>query len=275
MLKAVLRTRRNIDISKYFKLTAFMKKKSVGYKAKKSRVLNREDIDKFLVEALDEHYLMTKVLLIMGYTGACRREEITNILIDDIEDKKTMLLIKIPNTKTNNPRSFIINGEKELNLYRKYIALRPTNVPHRRLFINYNKGKCNKQPVGIHTVGNAPSKIATFLRLPNPEEYTGHCFRRSSATLLANGGADIIHLKRHGGWSSSQVAEGYIEDSVQNKIDIANKIQKAGISNTEIVSETHYNVSSSKNLTSTNNFETPCLQISNTNNCTFNITIQK
>ncbi|KAJ8976477.1 hypothetical protein NQ317_013698 [Molorchus minor] len=38
----------------------------------------------------------------------------TNIFSDDIEDKKTMLLFKIPNTKTNSPISFIINGEKGL-----------------------------------------------------------------------------------------------------------------------------------------------------------------
>ena len=55
-------------------------------------------------------------------------------------------------------------------------------------------------------------------------EYTGHCFRRTSATTLVNAGADITTLKRHGGWKSSQVAEGYIENSLQNKIDIANQL---------------------------------------------------
>jgi hypothetical protein len=31
-------------------------------------------------------------------------------------------------------------------------------------------------------------------------------------------------LKRHGGWRSSSVAEGYIEDSLANKIEISKKI---------------------------------------------------
>ncbi|EFA04789.1 hypothetical protein TcasGA2_TC014838 [Tribolium castaneum] len=66
--------------------------------------------------------------------------------------------------------------------------------------------------------------IAQFLKLPNDIEYTGHSFRRSSATLLANAGADLSVLKRHGGWRSSSVAEGYIEDSLQNKIHISKKI---------------------------------------------------
>lgn len=38
--------------------------------------------------------------------------------------------------------------------------------------------------------------------------------------LLANFGADISVLKRHGGWRSNSVAEAYIEDSLLNKINI-------------------------------------------------------
>jgi hypothetical protein len=40
-----------------------------------------------------------------------------------------------------------------------------------------------------------------------------------------NGGGDITALKRHGGWRSNTVAEGYIEDSVNEKIKTARKIQ--------------------------------------------------
>src|SRR5699024_2266857 len=53
----------------------------------------------------------------------------------------------------------------------------------------------------------------------------GHSMRRSSATLLANAGGDILTLKRHGRWRSSTVVEGYIEDSESSKIDIAKRIQ--------------------------------------------------
>ena len=52
-----------------------------------------------------------------------------------------------------------------------------------------------------------PQKIAQFLKLTNPELYTGHCFRRTSATLLIDAGGDITALKRHGGWKSTAVTE--------------------------------------------------------------------
>lgn len=52
----------------------------------------------------------------------------------------------------------------------------------------------------------------------------GHSFRRTSATLLADAGADLFTLKRHGGWKSNSVAEGYVDNSFGNKLKISNQI---------------------------------------------------
>ncbi|KAJ8912994.1 hypothetical protein NQ315_002871, partial [Exocentrus adspersus] len=64
MLRATLNIYNKVDIGTYFKLRAFLKRQSDGYRAKKSRVLEREDIHKFLVEAPDDTYLSTKVTFI-------------------------------------------------------------------------------------------------------------------------------------------------------------------------------------------------------------------
>lgn len=111
-----------------------------------------------------------------------------------------------------------------MDIYRKYIKLRPTNAVSTHLFLNYRNGKCFQQVVGKGAIGKWPSKIATYLKLEEPNDYTGHAFRRTSATFLVNKGVDVLGLKRHGGWRSSTVAEGYVEDSLQNKIEFADKI---------------------------------------------------
>lgn len=151
------------------------------------------------------------------------------MLIDDIEDKGSILIIKIPNTKTHIERTFIVSRGGEENLdyisfYRKYVGLRPPNSTTRRFFLRYKNGQCVNQVIGINTFSTIPREIATFLKLPNATNYTGHCFRRSSATLLADAGADITTLKRLGGWRSATVAEGYLEDSIQNKTKISQQI---------------------------------------------------
>lgn len=61
MLKATLYIKKNIDFKQYSKVTAFLKKKSVGYKPKVSEVFSREQCDTFLQKADDNEYLMIKV----------------------------------------------------------------------------------------------------------------------------------------------------------------------------------------------------------------------
>lgn len=61
MLKSTLLHYNNVDISPYSRLTAFLKEKSVGFESKKFKVFSAEEINRFLAEAQDEHYLAMKV----------------------------------------------------------------------------------------------------------------------------------------------------------------------------------------------------------------------
>lgn len=63
MLRTTLYINHNIDISKYLKLKAFLKRKNDGYKPKKSAVLTTQQINDFITRASDEQFLLTKVNL--------------------------------------------------------------------------------------------------------------------------------------------------------------------------------------------------------------------
>ena len=121
--------------------------------------------------------------------GACRRAELTNLILKDVTDEESCFKMVIPNTKISLT-FYIIEGDIEgicmVKIVRKYIQLRPKNCDHQRFFVTYRNSKCIKQPIGINTIGSVPSKIAEFLHLPNHKEYTEYCFRRSSTSLLAN-----------------------------------------------------------------------------------------
>ncbi len=217
--------------------------------------------------------------MILGVSGACRREELYNITLNDIEDRDSFIIVKIPNTKTHIQRSFTItNVENEtihyLEIIRKYIRLRPSDVKSARMFLNFLKGKCTKQVVGKGTIGKWPMIIAKYLKLGNPTDYTGHSFRRTSATLLANKGVDILGLKRHGGWKSSAVAESYVEDSLQNKIQFAGKILHG---NTDSSSANSTSVSCATFSVNANDPDkaTFPITIKNCDNCTFNFNVNK
>lgn len=144
--------------------------------------------------------------------------------VDDIQDLGSAIHITIPDNKTRKPRSFTIVGEQYISMYKKYAALRPEGMNEKRFFLKFVNGRCCRIVMGIHKISTVPKEVAVFLKLPSATEYTGHCLRRTSATLLVDAGADITCLKRHGGWKSTSVAEGYIEESMTNKKDTAKKI---------------------------------------------------
>ncbi|CAH1375312.1 uncharacterized protein [Tenebrio molitor] len=228
-LKSTLLIKEQVDISKFLSLKTFLKREYSTYTPIKSNVLEREHFNKFLEDAPDKIYLLIKVALVMGIGGGCRMDELHKMKIDDIEDRDNILIIQVPETKTNKKRMFTIVdntkiGVSKLALYKKYSDLRPANTPTKSFFLGYRNEKCTKQVVGINTFYKMPRMIAEFLKLPLPESYTGHCFRRSSATLLANTGANTLMMKRHGGWKSNSVVEGYIDESVENKKEICNRI---------------------------------------------------
>jgi integrase len=131
-----------------------------------------------------------KVALIMGIMGACRSKEMHAMKLEDIQDLEKAFLITIPNTKTNSVRQFTVTGSFH-KICKKYADLRPANVTTSSFFLNYQHGRCTPQKIGINKFGLMGKQIATYLNLPNANLYTGHCFRRSSATMPADiGGYD-------------------------------------------------------------------------------------
>lgn len=163
--------------------------------------------------------------LILGINGACRCIELYNLTIKDMTCHDHEMWVKLRDTKTKTDRVFVVKNEN-LPIIQKYQTLRPPATTCDKFFLQYRNGKCHNQVIGRHKMSKFPKDIATFLNLANSENYTGHSFRRTSATLLADSGANLVSLKRHGGWKSDKVAEGYIEESKASKREINTQINK-------------------------------------------------
>ncbi|KAJ8914288.1 hypothetical protein NQ315_011023, partial [Exocentrus adspersus] len=84
-------------------------RKSDGFKSKKSKILTSKNINDFLEHAPDDKYLFMKVALIIGISGACRKQELRNIKPSDIQDTGKNLIINIRDSKTKRQRSFVVS----------------------------------------------------------------------------------------------------------------------------------------------------------------------
>ena len=113
--------------------------------------------------------------------------------------------------------------------------------------------------MGRNAVAKVPSYIAEFLKLDNPTEYTSHCFRRSSATALADSGASLPSLKRQFRWKSDAVAMGYIDQSKKHKLEVAQTLT------------INKNISNSQNISSTSQAHSKQVHIQNCSNIVINL----
>lgn len=137
------------------------------------------------------------MILLFGIYGACTRSELANLYSDNIKDIGEFILVIMQDTNGKLKRQFLITDHDTLfkgcDLYRKYAKLRPSNLENGRFLLNYKNGICSRLVVGHNRIGGTPRKIAEFLNLNNPEKYTGHCFRRSSALIFGEKGVVLLN----------------------------------------------------------------------------------
>ena len=164
--------------------------------------------------------------MIFGLLGACRTDELVNCCVQDLQYKNDMILVNVPDSKNHESRSFVINGAY-LNYVKKYAELRPAHTTRERFFLQYRKGKCIDQVIGKNAFVTMSKSIARYLNLPNPEKYTSHCYRRTSATVFVDNGAYTFELQRLGGWKSAAVAQSYVDESMRNKKQAADRFSTA------------------------------------------------
>ncbi|KAJ8687807.1 hypothetical protein QAD02_023601 [Eretmocerus hayati] len=216
ILKTMIQRKEDVSIGDFHKLNKFLKANKVGFEPTKAAALTTEEIKYFMTNADDEEYLFEKAVVVAAVSGALRRHELVDMAPAHIRDAGTHLVVQVPKTKTHIQRVFTINNPFR-KIILKYAALRPARAPEDRFFLNYSGGRCTRQAVGINKMGGVPRRIATYLQSPDPQRYTGHSFRHSSATFLVDAGGSMEDLKRHGGWKSDSSASGYLQHSEAKK----------------------------------------------------------
>ena len=219
---------------------------------KQASVFTMEQIEMFVLNAPETLDIrIKKIAALVAIQGALRISEVVNIGYDDVTFlNNASMSIRIKCSKTDQAGkgySFIITPNVNAQLYavlrmRTYMELIETK--NGRLFRSATKaGKLGKQPIGVNSMAAIPRFIATFLELPNVDEFSGHSFRRTSATLLSEKGMGLLELKQHGRWKSTAVCERYVDNTVVKKMKTSNLLQNvdegSASSNDEIVTFTN------------------------------------
>ncbi|KAJ8669542.1 hypothetical protein QAD02_000801 [Eretmocerus hayati] len=213
MIKACMKAYDNKDVGGYIHVNSFMKTHSKRHKPKKSYVFTALQLQQFFQNASNEEYLLIKALVAVGVIGCCRKGELVKMLMSYVTAMPDAYLIRIPAevTKTLTENTFMVVGPF-YTVLKRYLEARK-KINHERFFLTQRDGVFINSPAGDKTVSNAFKVVATFLKLPEPERYTGHCIRRTSATVYAETSCNDRELMRHGRWKNIQCASGYVQDT--------------------------------------------------------------
>ena len=137
----------------------------------------------------------------------------------------------------------------------KYLELlqecHPDGEDDQPLFLRATKSGLGKQPMGQNHVGHICKKVAAELGLDKPHTYTGHSFRRSSATQAANRGATSVMMKGQYGWVHEGTALKYIDVTDERPIKMAELLTEEKLTVSTSSASTRESFSGQKESTAT------------------------
>lgn len=222
-----------IDISSYSLVISYIDSKKKSYVPKQSRTFEREDIDNFLKLAPNETYLIHKLAFLIALNGGLRVEdELTFLEWEDIFESLEKEEIGIKLNKGSKTAAvgddflFILVASSvsykcPISYWKMYKERFPEDKRTGRLFRYNTQNGITDKPIGKTFFSKLPCEVAIFLKKENPQEFTGHCLRRTGATLLADSGVTIVELQRWGRWKNASVAQRYVDKSVKGKLNCA------------------------------------------------------
>ena len=224
-----------LKLQKYPRITMLLKSYEAGYQRKVASSFTKEEIKRYLETSpnTNEHLYM-KAACVLCYFGGLRCADLASINTSDVEfNDVTGLWVSY---KVSKQKGEQINNKFNIPIeYCDYLdrydnKLHDCNASEGRLMKSYRihkdgGGYFMKQPMGIHLLAKIPTKIAEFLRLKNAASYTGHAFRRTAATVLAESATSTSSMKKHFNWKQENTALKYVDNTNSSKLGISKSMR--------------------------------------------------
>jgi len=210
-------------------VTQLLKSYEHNYERKVAKIFTLDEIKTLLSKELPSPFwVVRKCIIALAFCGGLRCKELRDLKFGSLThtDKGYIVIFQrakqtgeqaysnflVPYSANPGEVCFASKVEAYLN---SVTATLGEPAPTDDLFKGTKGGKgIARQPMGINLIRNVGCDVAKELNLTDVKAYTGHCWRRSSATQLAGSGATSTDLKRTFGWKQETTAMRYIDHSV-------------------------------------------------------------
>jgi integrase len=215
-------------------LMGIKRRKGTIQKGKKPILIN--DLKK-LVDVINQEKtadikkLRNKAILIIGFSGGFRRNEIVSLDLEDIEFVFEGVKITVKKSKTDQFGEGMIKGIPHFNesLYCPVTTLKRwiniSKIKKGPLFRRFSKGsKLSENRLTDQSVALIIKSYLTKAGI-NSQNYSGHSLRSGFATSAAEAGAEERSIMSMTGHKSTEMVRRYIKEANLFKNNALNKIK--------------------------------------------------
>jgi integrase len=208
-----------------------LKQYNAGYVRKVAKTFTNFEINDFLAMTLpgpSSFWLLRKAAATLAFSGGLRIAELKSLKFKNLTDSLEGIWVLYTPAKQRGEvktSKFLVpaNPENPATCYASHVRAYMNAIDKSLGKVDANSdlfksclkgGGFSTVSMGINLLYKIPELVATQLNLEGPKEYTGHSFRRSSATQMANAGATSTNMRRFYHWKSDSTAYQYIDKSV-------------------------------------------------------------
>ena len=215
-------------------LMGIKRRKGVFQKGKKPLLIN--DL-KHIIDVINKEKdpdikkLRNKAILLIGFSGGFRRNEIVSIDLEDIEYVFEGVKITLKKSKTDQFGEGMIKGipHFEDSLYCPVTSLKRwisvSKIKKGPLFVKFSKGsKITEQRLTDQSIALIIKDYLSKGGIDN-KNYSGHSLRSGFATSAAEAGAEERSIMAMTGHKSTEMVRRYIKEANLFKNNALNKIK--------------------------------------------------
>jgi len=205
------------------------------HEAKKAKTFTREDLIPLFQAQNTPETLLWKAYSAIALGCAARNCEMNKMTWESVSESRSsnngelFFEVSFYRAKPNGPKikmSANIKGDLEVQAimeYRQCFSSEKRNGKFfKKLVTKEGIIQGNNVNIGKNMLKNYGKAIAKWMNKDDFNNYTGHCFRRTSATLAADHGLTLPQIKTLTGHKSDSVAQQYIDRS-NVQLDLVNE----------------------------------------------------
>ena len=219
-LNSMMKRKYNFKLQDLPRLTMLIKGYDTDIKSK-AHIFEETQLKSFMLGNMEcSYWLVRQALSIVAFFGGLRLQECNDLVLEKMirtSDGYKITHSRVKQRSDQRESVFVVPAAggyaDRLGSYLNKVNTDLNKFTGQVWWTGTKGNDLKAQPMGKNMIGKVPHDVATRMKLPKPEAYTFHSYRRTSATSAANGSMTAEQMQSFFGWKNASMCQEYISTS--------------------------------------------------------------